>query len=383
VPLRSRPIAISLVTLGLSAVAAPSAPALPSCAAAPCASDYGRPVVILDYYRGRHLPRLIRAARRSGLPRDTPIYYGSYWGVGVNTRPPPKTPPPPPTPPGKPRPTMPGRRFAPIFSLARTNFWNRRVLPSEDRRTLREHGQDSLRGRIPSLGRLMHRSGHYRYQAGLEVGRRFRDRIRFKRAHHQRVVTWQFDEIPSEIAGRNGYKVRQVVQGILRGVAYGRPALGDVRLPGIVFASGKALRVANRPAHGDLRRFWKAVNEASLFLVGEEYADFVGSPGRAARRHAAWRHSLYRWGGQRRALARKYVAGMTPGYRLVPGLGGNVQRRGRSAVRRWRLSFVRTRARLGVAGFAQYNFNYHNASAAVMNDVLRALGRGVRVLNRR
>src|SRR3954454_10883611 len=65
---------------------------LPSCAAAPCQSDKGKQVVILDYFRGRHFPRLVRAAKHSGLPRDTPIYYGSYLGVGVNTRPPPKKP---------------------------------------------------------------------------------------------------------------------------------------------------------------------------------------------------------------------------------------------------------------------------------------------------
>src|SRR3954447_13904804 len=106
---------------------------LPSCASAPCRSDRGKQVVILDYFRDRHLPRLIRAVKRSGLPHDTPIYYGSYWGIGVNTRPPPKTPPPP-RPPGRRRPVMPGRRFAPIFSFARTGFWNKRRLTRHERR---------------------------------------------------------------------------------------------------------------------------------------------------------------------------------------------------------------------------------------------------------
>src|SRR5690349_11133135 len=82
------------VCIAFSAQASATRRGLPSCAAAPCPSDRGKEVVILDYVRGRHFPRLVRAARHSGLPRDTPIYYGSYWGVGVNTRPPPKTPPP-------------------------------------------------------------------------------------------------------------------------------------------------------------------------------------------------------------------------------------------------------------------------------------------------
>jgi hypothetical protein len=345
---------------------------LPSCAAAPCASDRGKQVVILDYFRGRHLPRLIRAARHSGLPGDTPIYYGSYWGVGVNTRPPPKTPPPPPGPPGRKRPVMPGRRFSPIFSFARTNFWNRRRLGPDERRLV----GGGMRGKIPHLKLLFHRSGHFRYQAGLEVGRRFRDRIRHRRARHQRVVTWQFDEVPGEAAGHQGWKYRQLVAGILRGLTYGRRELGDAKLPGIVFVPGKAFGIRDRS-------FWRAVNETTLYLVGEEYPRFTGAPGRAAGSHAAWRQRLYRAGGARRRLAHKYVAGMTPGYRLANGLGGNTGHRSHSFVRHWRMAYVRARARHGVSGFAEYNFDYRNSSGAVMNDVLRTLGRGVRILRRR
>jgi hypothetical protein len=73
---------------------------------------------------------------------------------------------------------------------------------------------------------------------------------------------------------------------------------------------------------------------------------------------------------------------MTPGYRLGSGLGGNVSRRSRPAVRRWRRAYVQSRSRKGVAGFAQYNFRYRNAAPAVMNDVLKALAHGVRVSRR-
>ena len=267
---------------------------------------------------------------------------------------------------------MPGRRFSPIFSFVRTGFWNKRRLGRHERRLARHR---RMSGKIPHLKRLLHRSGHYRYQAGLEVGRRFRDRIRHRRARHQRVVTWQFDEIPSEAGGHGGWRYRQIVAGILRGVAFGRRELGDRRLPGIVFVPGKAIGIRDR-------HFWRTVNRSTLYLVGEEYPRFVGAPGRAARHHAAWRHRLYRAGGARRRLAHKYVAGMTPGYRVVRGLGGNVGHRSHGYVRHWRASYVRARARTGVAGFAQYNFNYRNASAAVMNDVLHALGRGVRVLRK-
>jgi hypothetical protein len=363
VPPTRRLLAIPLLSLAFGAVAAPASADLPACSEAPCAVDAGKQVVILDYYRDRVLPRLIRAAKLSGLPDDTPIYYGSYWGVGVNTRPPPTTPPPPP-PPG-PRPVMPGRRYSPIFSFARTNFWDARALTAEEQAAVAPGG---ITGKVPALTSLLRRSGQYRYDAGVEVGRRFRDIIRYKRAHHLRVVTWQFDEIPNEAVGPDGWKYRQLVRGNLRGMAYGRPELGDLKLPGIVFAPGKTILGIHDAS------FWNAVDDASLYFVGEEYPDFVGAPGAAARQIATWPNRLPP------SLALKYVAGLTPGYRLGAGLGGNVQHRSASFVSRWQLSYVRARAQQRLAGFAQYNFNYHNASAAVMNDVLHTLGRGVRLL---
>src|SRR3954453_8882336 len=164
-PLARRLIALALLSACVLAAAPVADAGLPSCASAPCRSDRGKEVVILDYFRDRRLPRLIRAVKRSGLPHDTPVYYGSYWGVGAKTRPPLSTPPPP-RPPGKPKPVMPGRRFSPIFSFTRTGFWNKRRLSRHERRHARHR---AMRGKIPHLKRLLHRSSHYRYQAGLEV----------------------------------------------------------------------------------------------------------------------------------------------------------------------------------------------------------------------
>jgi hypothetical protein len=260
---------------------------------------------------------------------------------------------------------MPNRRFAPIFSFPRTNYWEDRALTSEEQAAVRPGG---ITGKVPSMASLLKRSGTYRYDAGLEVGRRMRDDIRYKRAHHLRVVTWQFDELPNEAVGPGGWKYLQVVRGMLRGLYGGRPELGDEPLPGIVYGSGKTIYGIHDAS------FWSAVNDVSLWFVGEEYPDFVGAPGSVARQIAGWPDRLPN------SLARKYVAGLTPGYRLGVGLGGNVRHRSESFVNRWRLSYIRARALQGVAGFAQYNFNYHNASRSVMNDTLRAVGRGVRVL---
>jgi hypothetical protein len=338
--------------------------------------------VILSYYRDRDLTKLIVAVRRADLPDDTPVYYGGYWGKDLHpTKPPPPPPPKPPDgKPPRPRPPMPGRRYAPIFTLTPTEFWKGRDdVTDEQQAILRTAGQGRFRGRVPGRHRLMRMGGRRRYLWGVELGRRWRDRIRVRRAKGQRVTTWQFDEIPNELAARGGYKRRQLIQGALYGVTYGRAPLGDVKLPGLVFITGDALTVAR---HRGNRSFWRRVDDCAIYLIGEEYPAFTGSPRRAARAHAHWRSWLYHAGGARRSLSDKYVVGMTPGYRPDPGLGGNLLHRGLGKVRSWRLGYVRTRARTGPAGLAQYNFTYRNASWRIVRDVMLALAKGVRIARR-
>jgi hypothetical protein len=79
----------------------------------------------------------------------------------------------------------------------------------------------------------------------------------------------------------------------------------------------------------------------------------------------------------RRSIAARYMPGVTPGYRLGVDLGGNVSGAGREEVNAWREAFIAERARHGVAGFAAYHFRFENSATEVMEDVLRALGRGV------
>jgi hypothetical protein len=341
----------------------------PSCKSAPCVDDR-KPVVILSYWKGRHVPRLVRAIDNSGLPTGTPIYYGNYWGAGKPSGPkPPK---------GKKKVRIPGRN-SPIFPLmSKSVFWRARKIPAAQRHLLPPSARWARRGRIPRPKRLMKMSGGARYAWGLELGRRFRDRIRTKRKAHQRIVTWQLDEIPHEVAGRSGARQRVFIRGVLAGITDGRPQMGDTWLPGIVWITQPALKLAGRRARGDLAVFWRQLDRSTIYLVGEEYPKFAGPARRAARREAHGQRRLWHAGGARRSLARKYVAGMTPGYRLKRGLGGNVSHRSRPAVRRWRRAYVRARARKGVAGLAQYNFRFHNARSPVMNDVLKALAHGVR-----
>jgi hypothetical protein len=364
---------IAALALFLALPSAALARSVPACESAPCASDTG-PILLLSYYRGGvNLQKLVRVVNAAHLPAGLPVYYGDYWGSGAHGQHVPR-------PPGRhPRPEMEAGRYAPIFPIQPSTFWANRELGPDDLRTLAHPG---LAGTLPPLSHLLSRSSRLRYQVSLELGRRFRDRIRIKRAAGKRVVTWQLDELPSELAGPQRAAVLGFLSGVMKGIAYGRPELGDQWLPGIVFATPQALAVAGGPARGRERSFWRTLDRVSLYLVGEEYPAFVGSPIRAARRSAGLRRRMWRRGGARRSLARKYVAGMTPGYRLQSGLGGNVHHLSQAAVTSWRLRYIRARAREDLAGLGQYMLAYGNARVPVLQDVVAAIVRGARLLPR-
>jgi hypothetical protein len=328
-------------------------------------------VLVLSYWQSRHYARLVGAVERSGLPPSTPVYYGNYWGSGRPSEPKPSRP--------RPRPPMPNGRPAPIFPIGHSVFWGQRRLPRRDMRTVRKSAGSRYAGRIPPARKLLRRSPKLNHAYGLELGRRFRDRIRYKRRHGTKVTTWQLDELQSELAGGEGAARRRAfVRGVLDGLNYGRRELGDRKLPGIVFATQKALGLA-RHGGGSL---WRSLDRASLWVVGEEYPDFVGSARGAARHESRGQRALGHAGAAGRSLARKYVAGMTPGYRPDPGLGGNVRGRSRRAVNGWRETYVRARARGRVAGFAQFGFRFQNSSQTVMRAVLRSMAKGARLSRR-
>src|SRR6266496_4730217 len=70
------------------ALALLSAAALSAAAVAPTDAEpaFAPPIVVLANYDSHHLPRLIQAVRRSGLPPGTPIYFGNYYGSGFAGR---------------------------------------------------------------------------------------------------------------------------------------------------------------------------------------------------------------------------------------------------------------------------------------------------------
>jgi hypothetical protein len=74
------------------------------------------------------------------------------------------------------------------------------------------------------------------------------------------------------------------------------------------------------------------------------------------------------------------VVGVTPGYRDVPGLGGNVKGRSSEGVNAWRADFLNARAQYGVAGFATYNLLGENGTSTALRPLFAAFANGIRAL---
>ena len=288
---------------------------------------------LFSYFELDHLTRLLDAISGSGMPARTRVHIGTYGvneeaSITIHTY-------------------GPGR-YSPMFKAeVRTQAWEERTLtPEEERKVSRRFA-----GRVPDEPALLRLSSSQRTAWGVEVGRRYRDTIRHSRAAGIVVDSWQLEELETQLASPRGRQHREFVRGVLRGMTFGRRVLGDSESKGFVWATRRALNLARLPVSAELRAFWQQLNRAAFRVVGEEFPDFVGDPARAARTQADGQRALASGGPVRRALAGRYVAGMTPGYRIGHGLGGNVDGLSRAEVNRWRNSYVAERNRIGLAGF--------------------------------
>ena len=314
---------------------------------------------LFSFFELDDLPRLMSAVESSGMPEETRVHVGSF-GVNADTsaliR------------------SHAGGRYSPMFKAeVRTEGWEmRRLTPDEER-----HVSRRFSGRVPDEPDLLRLSTAQRTSWGIEVGRRYRDSIRHARSAGVIVDKWQLDELGTQLAGSQGRQHREFVRGVLQGLTFGRGELDDNEGNGFVWATRRALRLASLPVDQELTAFWLQLGRASFRIVGEEYPDFVGDPARAARTWSDGQRALASGGPVRRALAGRYVAGMTPGYRIGHGLGGNVNGLSRADVNRWRNGYVRERARLGVAGFGEFHFVFENSRTTVMVDATRAVARGM------
>ncbi len=319
-------------------------------------------LLLLAYFERAELPRLLAAAQRAELagPRT---YVGSY-GVGADL--------------GD-QIAIAGYRYAPMFHITPGFYWERRRLSQRDEKTLEQSSPRSgrLAGPLPPLPELLRLPPDRRVTWGIELGRRFRDELRAAAKAGVPLDSWQLDEIQAEAAGPLGRKYRDLTRGVLRGLVFGRPALGDAAQQGFVFWAHSALGLPRLRLTAELAAFWRILNRAALGLLGEEYPAFDGDPLAAARAAATGQRGLQAGGPVRRSLARKYVATLTPGYRKAAGLRGNVHGWPREQVNAWRSAYLRARAAAGVAGFAEFDWRFENNRALVMRDVLGELAQVV------
>ena len=312
--------------------------------------------VVLSYFEPREVATLVASVREAKLPPRTPLFMGSY---GVADRIAARVH------------ELPDARYAPMFHIQPGWFWERRRLekPLERKLLAKNPRSDRLAGPLPSLNQLLRLPTATRVTWGVELGSRFRDILRAAAVSE----TWQLDEIVAECAGSQGRQYRELTRGVLRGLAYGRPVLGDRTQRGLVWWAKTALTLPSRAITAELNAFWRMLDRASIHLIGEEYPDFAGDPRAAARRAAAGHDRLRRGGPVRQKLARKYAAGLTPGFRLEPGLGGNVRGLPRDEAERWRSQYLHARAAAGVSGFAEFNFRFENSSRQVVRELLHEL----------
>jgi hypothetical protein len=319
--------------------------------------------VVLSYFDREELPRLLSEARRAKLPGKVRVYVGSY-GVGAALAS---------------RIAAADCRYAPMFHLAPGWYWERRRVSRDDAKKLLAASPSSerLAGPLPELPELLRLQPEKRLTWGIELGRRFRDELRAASKAGVQVSCWQLDEIQAEAAGSQGREYRDLTRGALRGLVFGRPALGDRAQQGFVWWAHTALSLPRARLTPELSAFWTILNRAALGLVGEEYPEFTGDPTAAARANAVGQRGLAAGGPVRQALGRKYLTGLTPGYRRLAGLRGNVHNWPRERVQAWRQAYLRARAANGVAGFSEFDFRFENNQLWVMRDVLGELAQVV------
>jgi hypothetical protein len=357
--------------IGLAALAAlVCALASPVAGARAADASWTSPLVAIAYYSNDDLPAIENAVAAAKLPSGVPVYYGNYWGTSGASR--------------ARRASVtpvdiPGGRLAPIFGWTPNKFWDRRRLSSSDESRLSDSDRQ-MSGAAPSLSSLLATGGSTAYRWGREIGRRFRDRVRQVESQGDRVYRWQFDEVPTNARGHDGRKARDLVRGMLDGVATGRKELGDHKLRGIVYMANATLELAAQPDRGELDHFWRTIERSSIALVGEEYPRFEGNPRRSAFVESGGQRAMASQGGVLGKLASKYVVGVTPGYRDVPGLGGNTKGRSSDGVNAWRADFLTARAEYGVAGFATYNLLDENGTSQALKPLFAAFADAIREL---
>lgn len=318
----------------------------------------GKPVALVTVFSGAALERILATIAALPKPAVASWYVGTY-GINEQTAARVKA--------------TPGCLYAPVFGIqpansaaARKERPDPKAAPLDPAHT-GEISQSSAVPPSPQDGRAW----------GVELGRRFRDQLRVERARQVRIDAWQFDEVLGQCRFNTaeGRSHRAFVGGVLRGLAEGRPRLGDRLERGFVWIATTALNDLPRLASGGADLFLADIDRASKFLVGEEYPVFAEGTAAAEGAKQGRGHRALVGSNDKtlRSLGGKYVVGMTPGFLAVDGLGGN-HNASPEFVRTWRSSFINARiAGSRPRGLAQFNFVGANADAERLPDAVRSL----------
>jgi hypothetical protein len=178
-----------------------------------------RPVALITNYGKTTFPRILGEIEAVPRPPIADWYIGSY---GIS----------------KPQAeaiAAAGFRYAPMFAIqpdTSAGLRERRRVTKKEEALL----DPELAGRIPGSGVVP----PVRPRAwGIEFGQRFRDYMRRQRQAGVQIATWQFDEILGKCATSAAH--RAFAAGILRGLAEGRPELGEPVEQGFVWFGLKPL----------------------------------------------------------------------------------------------------------------------------------------------
>lgn len=312
------------------------------------------PVIVVHLFTTKARAQILQLLKTKKRPPGTKVYVGRY---GINNQDAAQIS------------AIPGVFYAPTFHLSLDDtekYRQKRRLPGRDAAKV----DQDLSGTFPAGTKELLPTANPRAW-GVELGRRFRDELREKIRQGHKIATWQLDEIPPKcVTSPKAGDFRLFVGGVVRGLAEGRPRLGDKVLPGFVWIAEQALE-GRAPLPGlprlslqiaDVKIFWDDVNAGARGLVGEEYPSFIGSATAAGQAKARAHTALSAPGSKsRQALAKKYIIGMTPGFHQPfkkSGLNGNVKGLKLDAVARWREEFIAARCKAQrPVGYGMFSFD--------------------------
>ncbi|HZU97441.1 MAG TPA: M23 family metallopeptidase [Planctomycetota bacterium] len=309
-------------------------------------------VVSLSYFDGVGQTNVVNALEHTKLGQHVETYAGSY---GVN---------------GGTSDALHAAhsRYAPIFEVVKDSYPSRDLTAAEAR-LVRDHAHA---GTLPAYTSILGMSYSSAYGWGREKGRRMRDDVRKTVRQGALVESWHLDELVSEVMGPDQDAILGYVGGLLDGLHGGRAELGDRPMKGILFVAANAFGIASSSG-SHVRTFLGIAWRTCFRICGEEYPDFTGDPVAVASSEAGLQVGLRNAG-----FPGRYMACVTPGERLVAGLGGNVNGLSLAQVQSWEERYVDKRRQDGVESFAEYNFVHENEPSSVVEEATAVMAHAVR-----